>query len=103
TPHLDFATANDLLDLYWDRKFRDVHARLGTDPPWTDVIDCLCAEINARRQLAVPRDVLDEHTATAQAMVSEGVLIAEGGKISFFHESFFDYAFARRFAATHQE
>ena len=29
-------------------------------------------------------------------MVSENVLVRDGQRISFFHESFFDYIFARR-------
>ena len=32
-----------------------------------------------------------------EALASEGVVSTQGGSVSFFHESFFDYAFARTF------
>lgn len=96
---LDFETAKDLYDKFWRRKQALVRARLGRDVRWVQVVDALCDYMSERQGLAAPSHVLDEYEADASAMVSEHVLMLEGGRYAFFHESFFDYAFARRFAA----
>ena len=41
---------------------------------------------------------MEDWNRDAEAMVSENVLVCENKRYSFFHEGFFDYAFARRFA-----
>jgi hypothetical protein len=63
------------------------------------VIDKLANWLSVNQQLSAPRFVLDEFAADAAAMASEHVLVLAEGRYRFFHESFFDYAFARRFAA----
>ena len=37
--------------------------------------------------------------ADAEVLASEHVLVRQDGRVSFFHEAFFDYAFARRWMA----
>jgi hypothetical protein len=99
---LHFETAKDLYDKFWRRKQALVRARLGRDVRWVQVVDALCNHMSERQTLSAPASVLDEYEADAGAMVSEHLLTLEGGRYSFFHESFFDYAFARRFAARGQ-
>lgn len=86
-----------LFDRFWERKQRAVTRSVTGQSHWTAVIDRLCRELSDRQTLAVPRMVLDEWPETADAMTSEHVLVREGHKVRFFHEAFFDYAFARRF------
>ena len=95
--HGPFRSEQDLFDRYWQHKRRLVDHRLGYTARWTDVIDRLADELSERQALAVPQDVLDDFAATAEAMTSEHVLLLENGTYRFFHERFFDYAFARRF------
>ena len=96
--HGPFRSEKDLFDRYWQYKRCLVNHRLGYTARWTDVIDRLADELNAcAKALAVPQDVLDDFAATAEAMTSEHVLLLENGTYRFFHERFFDYAFARRF------
>lgn len=47
--------------------------------------------------LYAPEAALDNWPDTVGAMLTEHVLIRDGRQIRFFHESFFDYAFARYF------
>jgi hypothetical protein len=96
---LNFETAKDLYDKFWKRKQALVRARLGRDLQWTQVMDALCDYMSERQTLSAPEVILDEYATDAGAMVSDHVLTWEGGRYSFFHESFFDYVFARRFAA----
>jgi hypothetical protein len=96
---LGFQSAKDLYDEFWTRKQALVRARLGRDVRWVQVVDKLCDYMNQYQVLSVPKSILDEYEADLNAMVSEHVLTLQEGRCSFFHESFFDYAFARRFAA----
>jgi hypothetical protein len=96
---LGFESARDLYDEFWKRKQALVRARLGRDVRWVQVVDKLCDYMNQYQTLSMPKSTLDEYEADLNAMVSEHVLTLQAGRCSFFHESFFDYAFARRFAA----
>lgn len=96
---LTFATAKDLYDRFWTRKQDVISARLGRDVQWPQVIDALSDHMNAHQSLSAPAQVLDSYSRDARVMVSEHVLRLDEGNFSFFHESFFDYAFARRFGA----
>lgn len=98
---LDFETAKDLYDKFWERKRALVRARLGRDARWTSVIDALCNYMSEEQVLSAPVNIIDEDDldTDAKAMASEHVLTFDNGQYSFFHEGFFDYAFARRFAA----
>ena len=90
-------TLTDLFDRYWGVKraaCRD--ARLGTDS-WSDVVDRLTDWMSARQSLTAPRAVLDDFDAQAQVMASNGVISYEQQRVRFFHETFFDYCFARQF------
>jgi hypothetical protein len=90
---------DELFDRFWTDAERRSDQRLGHKAAWTQVIDKLANWLSVNQQLSAPRFVLDEFAADAAAMASEHVLVLAEGRYRFFHESFFDYAFARRFAA----
>jgi hypothetical protein len=93
-----FKSVQDLYRNYWDRKYELVRDRLGRDPHWTQVIDLMCDKLSGDQVLAVSRDYVDDgFRSDALAMVSENVLACDKDRYRFFHETFFDYAFARRF------
>ena len=96
---VSFANIGELFDRYWQRKQQTVAARLGHESAWVAVIDKLCDEMSRGLTVYVPDIVLDEHGETRSSMLTEHVLVQDGTKIRFFHESFFDYAYARRFCA----
>jgi hypothetical protein len=96
---LDFSTSDDLFDEFWQHKRQLVRERLGGGTiRWPEVIDALCKRMSDDQILSVPADALDDYEDEAIAMASENVLALDGGQYAFFHEGFFDYAFARRFA-----
>lgn len=99
---LDFRTAKDLYNLYWDQKRDHLLIRTGRSVRFLKVIDALCDYLSAERVLSAPATVLDDHEDDlrddARAMASEHVLVRDGDRYAFFHEGFFDYVFARRFA-----
>lgn len=86
-------TLADLYNAYWTEKQR------ACPPPdqWTAVIDVLVDTMARNESLTVPAAVLDGHAVQRDRMISEGVLVGDANRIGFFHETYFDYAFARRF------
>lgn len=97
-----FAGIGQLFDRYWERKQRLGAGRLQEPTTWPDAIFALCDALSQRQALTAPSATLDEWPETAAALISEHVLVREGSQVRFFHESFFDYAFARRFCARRQ-
>ena len=101
---LRLETAKQLHDLFWDRKRDLIRERLGHPVAhWVEVIDALCGYMSANQVLSAPDSILDAWREDAQAMASEHVLARDRGRYAFFHESFFDYSFARRFASRGQD
>ena len=100
-PHssvVDFSSAGDLFDAFWDHKRREVQERLiGQGPAWNETITFLCNEMSLRESLVVPEFSLDYYRTTLEGMASESVVHFQQGQVRFFHEAFFDYSFARTF------
>jgi hypothetical protein len=100
---LAFTTLEDLYKEYWLRK-RDAVGDRGVDAVrWTEIIDDVLARMVKAQALSVLiaglEDTFGKHL---NALISEGVLVQDGNRLSFFHETFFDYAFARRFSSRGQ-
>jgi len=94
-----FDSAKELYDRFWDDKQRTIRLRLKHSIKWIPVIDKLCDYMSNHQILSAQKNLLDEFQEDAEAMLSEHVLVQDGKRYAFFHEGFFDYAFARRFAA----
>ena len=95
---LNFETAQDLYARFWEYKQQVIRERLGQPVQWTRVVYGLCDFMHDSQILSAPEVVVEDWDSDAKAMVSENVLVLESKRYSFFHEGFFDYAFARRFA-----
>lgn len=100
---LNFETDNDLFNQYWTSKQRDINKRLNYSIKWTEVIDKLSDYMSKKQILSAPQSIVDEYLRDVDVMLSEYVLVKEGKRIRFFHESFFDYAFLRRFVGREKE
>ena len=99
-PELPFHRIGDLYNRYWDRKRADLKSQYGDDSEWYEVIKALSRCMSDHQATYAPKDVVDEWARTAEHMVSIHVLVDTGRDYRFFHESFFDYAFARSFCRT---
>ncbi len=93
-------TLTQLYDRYWDAK--RVACRLARDgaDEWHPLVALLVQRMNERQELSVPVSVGDAFDQQVKVMASEGVLVVGDGRITFFHETFFDYCFARHFLAS---
>lgn len=95
---LNFEKAQDLYERFWQFKRQVIEYRLGRPVQWTKVVYALCDYMHQHQTLSTPEFVVEDWNSDAEAMVSEHVLVLENKRFSFFHEGFFDYAYARRFA-----
>jgi hypothetical protein len=94
----NFASPIDLFELFWRVRRDKVEERAGgRSGEFRAVVEKLCDHMSARQILSAPRELVeDDFPASTEAMASEGVIVVQGRRLSFFHESFFDYAFVRR-------
>jgi hypothetical protein len=98
---LTFQTTRDLMGAFWNRKRWEARESAGREVRFEAVVARLVEEMSARQRLAVPVAVLDAEGLQSDADVlrSAHVLVGDGGLVAFFHEAFFDYAFARGWSA----
>lgn len=83
-----FKSATDIIDEFWRVKNKS-----GFSKPLSKIFEVMIkGEV-----LSVAEERLDEFMSDINQMVSDGILVRENGQIRFFHESFFDYLFARSF------
>ena len=61
------------------------------------MVGLLTDALSQNESISAPASRLDSVAQAADTLVSDNVLVMESGRYRFFHESFFDYAFARRF------
>ena len=92
---LGFQTAKELYDAFWDEKKRVLRERVDATHI-QGVADLMAKSMSERQTLSVPISLLDKHHDVVDLMASENILVKDGARVSFFHESFFDYIFARR-------
>ncbi|MCF3106580.1 hypothetical protein IPZ58_34195 [Streptomyces roseoverticillatus] len=93
---LSFRTTRQLFDAFWDTKWKEC-VRGRPSVHFHEAVSAVVAAMSAQQRLYVPHSVLDvdDLAATRDVLVSEHVLARDGRQLAFFHESFFDYAFAR--------
>lgn len=99
----DLSTVQELYDAFWNRKQEQIKDYLRRPFQWTKVIDTLCQYMSKNQTISAPQEIVDDWADDANAMASNHVLVKEDKRFSFFHESFFDYAFARRFSVNDQK
>lgn len=97
-----FEDEHTLFNHYWQYKEQQVKNRSATKVSWAKIICKLCEHMSDNQALTAPKALLDDFSTDARLMASENVLVFDGDYWSFFHEGFFDYAFARSFVSKEQ-
>ncbi|MFZ4299071.1 hypothetical protein ACOZE3_14290 [Streptomyces cinereoruber] len=68
---------------------------------WQGITGALCTSMSDRESLQAPLAILDSYAPEdVEALKSEGLLVGDEERIGFFHETYFDYLFARSFLTT---
>ncbi|WP_324794961.1 hypothetical protein SJX93_18735 [Streptomyces cyaneofuscatus] len=93
-----YRSLQDLYDRYTDEKRRETERSLSREA-WPAITQHLVEEMSRRETVTVPYALLDRFARTDLAVLSSaGILLhAENSRIGFFHETYFDYLFARSF------
>ncbi|MHC3816817.1 NACHT domain-containing protein [Streptomyces sp. DT9] len=93
---LSFRTTRQLFDAFWETKRKDC-TRRQPSVRFHEAVSAVVGAMSTRQRLSVPDSVLDadDLAVSADVLVSEHICVREGRQLAFFHESFFDYAFAR--------
>lgn len=93
---LAFQSRESLFEAFWERKCQATRIRR-QGVRFNDVVSRIVNTASDWQTLSVPVEVLDDGDlrVDADVLISEHVLAKENGRIAFFHEAFFDYAFAR--------
>ena len=91
-----FGSPQELFDRYWDEKRRRVDA-VTAPGAFASGVERLAELMSRNPQPTAQVRAMAGHEATLDALASEAVVFVEDGAASFFHEQFFDYAFAKTF------
>jgi energy-coupling factor transporter ATP-binding protein EcfA2 len=91
-----------LQDLYrnlWNQKVKEVKGKTDIDPLRLEsVIFDIANQIYERQDnLSVPVELLDQYYDEVKYLRTEGLITGEKGSIQFFHQTFYDYCYARDF------
>lgn len=98
-----FRTLQDLYDALTNDVRRRAESRAGA-LDWQGITTRLVERMSDNESLIVRSDQLGEFSPIqVAALVSEGLLTSDAGKLAFFHESYFDYLFARAFVARNED
>ena len=94
---IEHSTLQDLYRCY-TRELRGGLERRLERLDWGSIMEALVGYMSDNEVLAAPIGVLDwVEQRQVEALVSASVIVEEAGRYSFFHESYFDYLFARDF------
>lgn len=100
---LSFTSRGSLFEAFWDRK-RQTIKNSNPEVRFNDVLARVANAASDQQSLSIDVEVLDgdDYINDAQVLASEQVLAVDGGRVSFFHEAFFDYTFARQWLSRQQ-
>jgi hypothetical protein len=94
-----YRTLQDLYQEYTAQVRRDIEEQVG-HLDWVSITAPLVTHMSGNEVLTAPDHLLDTaNQSEVGALVSDGVLVKDNSSFAFFHESYFDYLFARSFVA----
>ena len=95
--HRPFRTAKDLFDQYWT--FIETYTRphLGDPNNMAEILHYAAQSMSETGRLSVPKGRFRKWQADLAKLLSANILKEYQRQVGFFHESFFDYIFARFF------
>ena len=100
---LEYTTLQGLYESYTREMRYKVEDRVG-HLHWAQITGAMVSYMSHHEALTAPAAVLDEASLLeVEALVSESVIVRDRGAVAFFHESYFDYLFARSFVATDRD
>lgn len=100
---LNFTSRGSLFEAFWQRKRQTIN-NYRPEVRFNDVLARIANTASDQQTLSVALEILDpeDYISDAHVLASEQVLAIDGDRVSFFHETFFDYTFARQWLSRQQ-
>jgi hypothetical protein len=98
-----YRTLQELYARYTDERREEIE-RQATALDWRGITGTLCASMSERETLQAPMALLDGFARQhIKVLESHGVLVRDGEQIGFFHDTYFDFLFARSFISAGED
>ena len=97
-PTFDFTTGTALMQRLLEKKTRDLQTARNVGWSVSAPLSALARSMSDTQDLSCPDHILDSLDGAKDWLSSEGLIVVEKNRVAFFHESFFDFIFARTFA-----
>lgn len=100
---LNFTSRGALFEAFWQRKEQTSEERR-TGTLFNDVLARIANAASDNQTLSVPVEILGpgDFIKHARVLASEQVISIDDDRVSFFHETFFDFTFARQWLSRQQ-
>lgn len=86
-------TGIDLFDKYWKLKKHKINSDIDIE----NIVEKISFAMYQNQSLSINEQEFLKFTSLVNTLISEGLLTRHNNQLSFFHETFFDYIFARKF------
>lgn len=98
-----FATPISLFNAFWERK-REFCKKDHSELRFNDTLELIAKTMSNKQVLSIAKRELDrnDYIKDAEILASENLLVIDNRRVSFFHEAFFDYVFARQWLSDEQ-
>lgn len=96
---ISIKTLQDLYSIFWKQKIQDKNLERDIRKNIIKLLYLLVSKMNESRKIEVSKNLFeDDFEDELSLLLSRGILKEENNKISFFHQTFYDYVFAKDFA-----
>ena len=98
-----FATPISLFNAFWERK-REFCKKDHSELRFNDTLELIAKTMSNKQVLSIAKRELgrNDYIKDAEILASENLLVIDNQRVSFFHEAFFDYVFARQWLSDEQ-
>ena len=97
-PVFGFTTSTELMQRLLQKKIQDLQRARNVRWSVQGPLYAMAEWMSDKQELSCPDSVLDDFDCARDLLSSEGLIVVEQHRLAFFHESFFDFVFARNFA-----
>ena len=102
TSNFSFHAQSDLFKRLLDQKERSLRQKTNVSWSLLSPLSKIANWMSDHQKLNTPETILDEFQSASDLLTTEGLIICSQGQINLFHESLFDYLYARSFINSSQ-
>jgi hypothetical protein len=94
---ISIKTLQDLYNKFWEQKINNKLINKDIRKNIIELLSSIVQKMNEIKKIEVPFLYFEDEVEELTLLFSNGILKQENNKISFFHQTFYDYVFARDF------